>query len=76
MKITTKTLQNSGCISGDEHKIIIEGHIGPDSRHAIYRLLETLSPCKSVLLGEEEIGSTTANQFAEDSVEKKCSYFS
>ena len=51
LKITTMKQERKPCSAGGQAEMVIEGQIGPDARHAIFRLLENLSSCRSSLHG-------------------------
>ncbi len=55
LKISTVKLDKKPCSAGGRYSMIIEGQIGPDARHAIFRLLDNLSSCRSSMHGHARI---------------------
>ena len=55
LKIMTKTRNTTACSLENTREIIIEGYIGPDARHAMYRLLESLKPVQATFNYRESI---------------------
>ena len=49
LRLTTYSKEVTNCVSGTQHKIVLEGQISPDSSFAVSRLLARLKPCRDEL---------------------------
>ena len=49
LRVTTYSKEVTNCVSGTQHKMVLEGQISPDSSFAVSRLLQRLKPCRDEL---------------------------